>query len=108
MRIYVAGPYAHGAPARNVRRAIDAAEALLARGHHPFVPHLNHFWHARHPHDRAVWLALDLAWLPFAEGVLRLPGPSDGADRECRAARERGIPVYGALDDVPSFAGRSP
>jgi len=101
VRIYVAGPYSQGDLAANVRRAMDAGTALLAAGHAPLVPHLNHFWHAHEPHPERTWLDLDLAWLEVADAVLRLPGPSAGAGAECDAARHLGIPVYGALADVP-------
>ena len=82
-------------------------EALLRRGHAPFVPHLNHHWHARHPHTHAQWLALDLPWLEAADAVLRLPGPSVGAAIECRRARELGIPVYSSIDAVPPVGTRA-
>jgi hypothetical protein len=36
--------------------------------------------------------------------VLRLPGESTGADNDVRIARERGIPVYHAIEEVPSYA----
>ncbi len=84
-----------------MEKAIDAAEALLAMGHAPLVPHLNHFWHARSPQPDRVWLDLDLAWLEVADAVLRLPGASEGADEECRLAAKRGIPVYDAIEGLP-------
>ncbi len=39
--------------------------------------------------------------LQLCEGVLRLPGDSKGADNDVRIARERGIPVWNRLEDVP-------
>jgi hypothetical protein len=93
MRVYVAGPYTQGDVAQNVRRAIVAANDLLDRGHTPFLPHLTHFWHLVCPRRYEDWLALDLTWMHQCEVVLRLPGPSDGADRECAAAQAAGIPV---------------
>lgn len=104
MRIYVAAPYSQGDVPENVRRAMDAGSALIAAGHAPLVPHLNHFWHAHEPHPERVWLDLDLAWLAVADAVLRLPGPSAGADAECEAARALGIPVYGDLSEVQTAA----
>lgn len=106
MRIYVAGPYSRGDREANVRRAIDAGTAILALGHAPLVPHLNHFWHERAPHSEATWLALDCAWLEVADAVLRLDGPSDGADHECALAHELGLPVYRALAEVPRASPR--
>ena len=44
--------------------------------------------------------------LAQCDGVLRLPGASAGADNDVRLARERGIPVWYAVDDIPpAFAG---
>ena len=42
--------------------------------------------------------------LQLCEGVLRLPGESKGADNDVRIARERGIPVWYRLEDVPGCA----
>ena len=100
MRIYVAGPYGKGDVEQNVARAIDAGTALLAMGHAPLVPHLNHFWNRRAPHPERTWLDLDLAWLAVADAVLRLPGPSAGADGECELAQFLGVPVHGSLHEV--------
>jgi hypothetical protein len=52
-RVYVAGPMSQGDVWDHVRRAIDVAEALLALGYAPFVPHLSWTWHERYPHDLA-------------------------------------------------------
>ncbi|MNL86140.1 hypothetical protein D3C87_2147270 [compost metagenome] len=43
--------------------------------------------------------------LALCEAVLRLPGDSKGADNDVRIARERGIPVYYRLEDVPGCSG---
>jgi len=36
--------------------------------------------------------------------VLRLPGASTGADNDVKLARERGIPVYTRIEDIPPAA----
>ncbi|MDI6910133.1 hypothetical protein [Nocardioides sp.] len=36
-------------------------------------------------------------------GVLRLPGASTGADQDVATARERGIPVWHRVEDVPGY-----
>ena len=94
MRIYVAGPYSTGDVALNVRRAIMVADFLLKQGHVPFLPHLTHFWHLVSPGPYEQWLCLDLAWLPLCEALVRLPGYSNGADREVTEALRLGVPVY--------------
>jgi len=35
--------------------------------------------------------------------VLRLPGESAGADQDVRIARERGLPVYDRVEDIPGY-----
>ncbi|WP_425147259.1 hypothetical protein [Deinococcus sp.] len=39
--------------------------------------------------------------IQLCHAVLRLEGDSKGADNDVRLARERGIPVYLRLEDVP-------
>ena len=42
--------------------------------------------------------------LQHCDAVLRLPGDSTGADNDVRIARERGIPVYYSIDELPACA----
>ena len=99
-RIYIAGPYSQGNVEDNVERAIDAAESLSNYGFAPYVPHLTHFWELRHRHPYEFWLALDNAFLPTCDALLRLPGQSDGADKEVRLAELLGIPVFYSIDTL--------
>ena len=39
--------------------------------------------------------------LQHCDAVLRLPGASKGADEDVRLARERGLPVYFDISEVP-------
>ena len=100
MRIYIAGPYTKGDQMQNVRTAIDAAEALVVKGHTPFIPHLSAFWHLVAPHPVEFWYAYDLEWLAVCDAVLRLPGDSVGADAEVEVALRTSKPVFMALADV--------
>ena len=43
--------------------------------------------------------------LQHCDGVLRLPGESTGADQDVAIARERGIPVWHRVEDVPGYVG---
>ncbi|GAA5124156.1 hypothetical protein GCM10023339_45260 [Alloalcanivorax gelatiniphagus] len=115
LMILVAGPYRSGTgddPVlvnMNLRRLEAATLPLFEAGHLPVV---------------AEWLSLPVArvagstrvgdevserylyptaarLLERCEGVLRLPGASAGADQDVAIARERGIPVWHALEDVP-------
>ena len=103
MRVYVAAPYTKGDRSENMRRAMKAMDDLIAAGHDPFLPILTHFQDLCHPRPWEDWMRVDLAWLPFAEAVVRLPGASVGADMETVIAREDGIPVF---DGVEAFLAR--
>jgi len=94
VRVYVAGPYSQGDPEANTYRAMAEADKLLAAGYCPYLPHLSHFHHLQHPHDYETWMRLDFAYLAVCDVLIRIPGPSPGADREVKVAKERGIPVY--------------
>jgi len=98
--VYVAGPYSRPVPNHNVKRAIEAADKLLAAGFVPYLPHLTHLWDTVSPHDYEEWLALDLAWIERCDALLRLPGESSGADREVGHAKALGLPVFGQLEGL--------
>lgn len=101
MIVYVASQYTIGDKIANVRRQIDAGEALSAKGHTPILPLLSHYWHERHPHDWSFWIRRCMELITVADAVVRLPGQSAGADAEVREARHLGIPVYFSVADVP-------
>lgn len=108
-RIYIAGPYTQGDTAVNVRRAYEAADRLADLGFAPFVPHATHFWHMLFPRPYEFWLDLDNQFLTCCEAVLRIPGPSSGADKEVALAQVAGIPVFTEIDALVShFGGRLP
>lgn len=113
MRIYVAGPLSTGDVSANVRRALAVATRLLDAGHAPFVPHLSHFWDLVHPRDYERWMALDIEWLSTCDALVRIPGPSAGADREVARCEYLLVPVYdwrftGTLGDSSGWAYRRP
>jgi ADP-ribose pyrophosphatase len=117
MMILIAGPYRSGTGDDPVRMAANVAEMerfalpLFRAGHTPIV---------------GEWLALPLVGLagsrrvgdaafdeifhPIAErllakcdAVLRVGGPSAGADHMVEIARQRGLAVYTAVEDVPGI-----
>ena len=119
MLILIAGPYRSGTDdeperiAANVHAMEAYALPLFRKGHVPIL---------------GEWLALPLVGLagserigdaafdevfhPIAErlvarcdAVLRVGGPSAGADEMARIATEHGLAVYHAVEDVPEGAG---
>lgn len=99
MIVYIAGPYISD-PEGNTKKALAVATELLDLGHTPFVPHLCHYWNQLHPRPEEVWLEYDITMLSFCDALIRLPGPSSGADREVEMAQKYSIPVY---DSVKNF-----
>ena len=102
-KIYIAGPYTNGDTEQNVHNAMDAANEVINAGLVPFVPHLTHYLHERHPHPYETWIAIDLAFLMDCDVLLRLPGESPGADREVEYANAWGIPVFYSMESLLAF-----
>jgi len=100
LRVYIASPYTLGDPVVNVRTSLQAANALMELGYHPYAPLLSHFQHFLHPRPYEDWMRLDLAYLAVCQAVLRLPGRSKGAERECRLARFLKIPIYASIAEL--------
>jgi hypothetical protein len=100
LKVYIAGPYAKGDVAVNVKNAIDAADRLIEIRCVPFVPHLFHFWHILSPHEYDVWMNLDMEWLRQCDVVLRLSGDSEGADKEVQLAKQLGKHVYTSVESL--------
>jgi len=112
--VLIAGPYRSGTGddpslmATNLARLEQAAWPLFRAGHVPMIGE----WVAL-PVLRSAGAAIDdpLAdrvlyptaerLLAHCDAVLRLPGESTGADQDVAIARERGLPVYTALEDIP-------
>ncbi|WP_323986795.1 DUF4406 domain-containing protein [Microbacterium plantarum] len=97
---------------RNLDRLEEAAWPLFEAGHIPMIGE----WVAlpvlasagalgpTDPLAEKVMYPVAHRLLQRCDAVLRLPGESRGADQDVAIARERGIPVYTALRDVPGVA----
>lgn len=92
--VYIASPYTEGNKTWDVQYSLLVAELLIRYSFVPFTPLLSHFWNEYSEHDYEYWMQLDLAWLERCDMVLRLPGKSQGADREVWYANELGLPIY--------------
>ncbi|MDD9153883.1 DUF4406 domain-containing protein [Plantibacter flavus] len=113
--ILIAGPYRSGtggdpdAIARNLERLEAAAAPIYALGHVPMIgewvalPILRGIDTASGDGDVMYETAKRL--LQHCDAVLRLPGESSGADTDVAIARERGIPVYTDLSEIPALEG---
>jgi hypothetical protein len=135
--ILIAGPYRSGtggdpeAIARNLARLEAAAAPIYALGHVPMIGE----WVALPilrgvaddaalggggpadgdgPADGGGAAGGDVMYetarrlLQHCDAVLRLSGESSGADTDVMIARERGIPVYVDLADIPAAMSAAP
>ena len=94
LRVYISGPITRGDRVANFAKACSVQQRLIELGFAPLNPMLTMMhpsaWQI--PHDQ--WVASDLPWVEVADAVLRLPGDSDGADRECEHAERNRVPVF--------------
>lgn len=100
IRVYIASQYTIGDPQENVDRQINMASTLLDRGFYPFAPLLCHYIDQKHPKSYETWIDQDNVWLLQCNAVLRLPGPSKGADAEVELAKSNNMPVFYNLEDL--------
>jgi hypothetical protein len=117
MMILIAGPYASGTNGnpelmrRNLDKLEQAAWPIFKAGHVPMIgewvalPVLSSAGAsgATDPLAQQVMYPTAERLLQHCDAVLRLPGESTGADQDVAIARQRGIPVYTSLDDVPGI-----
>ncbi|WP_232667361.1 DUF4406 domain-containing protein [Pseudonocardia sp. TRM90224] len=107
--ILIAGPYRSNTGndpelmAANLARLEEAAWPIFRAGHIPMIGE----WVALPvlrgaDQDEEVFYATAERLLQHCDAVLRLPGESTGADQDVAIAKERGIPVYYDVADVPA------
>ena len=105
--VYVSAPLVGSPgdnPEINVRMALRIASQLMDEGIVPFVPHLAWYMNGYHPRDEADWLNYyALPWLERCDAVLRIGGPSKGADIEMKFATTIGKPIFMAVPQVVSW-----
>lgn len=115
MMILIAGPYRGGTNdnpglmARNLANLESVALPLFRAGHLPMIGEwvalpLIRLAGSTRPDDDAwneIQYPVAHQLLDRCDAVLRLKGASAGADNDVRIARERGLPVYFRLEDVP-------
>lgn len=117
MMILIAGPYRSGTGddpqkmAENLNRLESASYPIFKAGHIPMIGEWVALpvWHSAGGESigDAVY---DEVFYPTAgrlidrcDAILRLEGKSKGADNDVRLAKERGIPVYYDVKDIPVY-----
>jgi hypothetical protein len=109
MWIMVSGPYRSGTTTEAERQANlaamnRAAYEVFRRGHVPVIGvnmALPVIQAAGEDTYDAVMMPLSLALAARCDAVLRVGGPSRGADDEVAAFAARGLPVFHRVEDLP-------
>jgi hypothetical protein len=91
--VYIASPYTVGDKEQHVRNSIEAAELVVDRGAHPFIPLLTHYWDMLYPKPSKCWYLYDYRFLDICDYLLVLPGPSIGVQEEIWRAQAKGIKI---------------
>lgn len=118
MMILIAGPYRSGTgddPAKmaaNLKKLEEASWPIFEKGHIPMIGEWVALpvWHTAGGQSVGDSLYDHILHptagrlLQHCDAVLRLPGASKGAENDVRIARERGIPVYFDIAEVPDHA----
>ena len=108
MWIMVSGPYTSGSKdeavrAANLRAMNAAALEVWKRGHVPVIGVNNALpliEAAGREHFDSIMMPLSLAVAERCEAVLRIGGPSQGADQEVELIRQRGGKVFHSVDEI--------
>ena len=109
MYIMIAGPYRSGSdnPAlwqENLDAMNAAAWQVFRIGHIPVIGvnlALPVIQAAGEEHYEELMMPISLAIAERCDAVLRIGGPSGGADREVDSFRTRGLPIYTSLEEIP-------
>ena len=116
MMILIAGPYRSGTsddPAKmaaNLKKLEEASWPIFQKGHVPMIGEWVALliWNCAGGKDvgdelyEAILHPTAGRLLQHCDAVLRLPGASKGADNDVKIAKERGIPVYFDIAEVPN------
>lgn len=108
LRVYISGPITKGDRIHNFAQAASAQRQLMNYGFATLNPMLSMMHPAADQIDYEKWLAGDLAWIEVADAVLRLPGESVGADRECGFAADNGVPVFHSIGELIDHRAKRP
>jgi len=115
LHIYVAGPYTPKEPCtlhdasrvaqQNTLKAIKIGNAIFAKGHYAFIPHLSHYTHINCErnlgHEADFWYQYDLTFLRQWANALFYMSPSYGADIELKEAKRLYYRIFKRIGDIP-------
>jgi heme-degrading monooxygenase HmoA len=107
--IMIAGPYRSGSTdpgtwAKNLGQMNAAALEVFRNGHVPLIgvnmalPVIGKAGEASYD---SIMMPLSLSLAERCDAILRIGGPSRGADEEVESFRRRGLPVFKSIDEIP-------
>jgi hypothetical protein len=107
--IMIAGPYRGGSTdrevwAQNHRLLNECALEVFKKGHIPVIgvnAALPVIDVAGMEQFEQIMMPISLAMAERCDAVLRIGGPSAGADEEVDVFMKKGLPVYYSLEDIP-------
>lgn len=108
MYIMIAGPYTSGSSDKekwkeNHKEMNKVAYQVHLKGHIPVIgvnvalPIIEAVGHDKF---EELMMPISLAMAERCDAVLRIGGPSTGADQEVEVFRKKGLPVYNRLEDI--------
>lgn len=104
--IYLACPMTIGGFDFNTRKCLEIADRLMVKGYCPIPPVLSFLWGVYSPKSHEDWLQHDFSLIRVSDGVLRIKGDSEGADREMDFAVRHDVPVF--LSEYELYSEMSP
>ena len=100
--VYISGPYSSN-PVGNTQIACEVWKELFEADEViPICPHWSHVQEKATPElAYEDYMTYDLEVIGnFVDAVIRIPGPSAGADRETDFAQAKGMPVFNYPDGM--------
>lgn len=108
LRVYIAGPMTNGDGKSfnmaKIHEAIGDYVTLIKLGYVPLCPQLSVFCELLYPGQVSYsdWMTLDRSYIDTCDVVLRLPGNSVGADKECCYAEDNDKTVFYGMTQLLS------
>ncbi len=105
----IAGPYRSGSKdprdwEDNLKQMNQFAHAVFLKGHTPVIGvnmALPIIQEVGEEHYDALMMPISLALTEVCDAILRIGGPSSGADQEVERFLNRGLPIYRELNEIP-------
>lgn len=98
--VYIACPMTKGNWTANVQAAARVSRDLMRKGYCVFNPTGSWLADLVEKTEPDVWIENDFGLIAVSDCILRLPGESEGADRELDFAARNGCPIFLELGEL--------